>query len=93
MVTPSEQQNWPISARPMRGSWNRREKCFSSVRTSGHKQYFVALSFELKLLKWFHNFLSLSACARSEKTPGQVGRQTNIDSHLNSNLAKTIGPL
>ena len=45
------------------------KKCFSSVRASGQKQYFDALSFELKLLKWFHNFLSLPArCQKWEKS-------------------------
>ena len=52
------------------------KKCFSSVRASGQKKYFVALSFELKLLKWFHNFFSLSArCQKWENS--WAGGQAN----------------
>ena len=53
MVTPSEQQNWPISARPMRGSWNRREKKMLFIgQSKWTKKVFCRVVF-LELLKRF----------------------------------------
>ena len=49
----------------------------------------------LELLKWFQTFFAAGKVPEMRKLLGRwaVGRQTNIDSHLNSDLAKTIGPL